>query len=298
VGTINLEHLVYPAATRLMFCKQEVDMRTLELAGEAVPVIGQGTWRMGEEASLHKKEVAALRLGIELGMTLIDTAEMYAEGGAEEVVGEAITGLRDQVFLVSKVYPHNASRKGIALACERSLRRLDTDYIDLYLLHWRGQYPLEETVEAFERLREEGKIGRWGVSNFDVADLEELASPACAANQVLYNLQERGIEFDLLPWCQQQRMPVMAYCPVGQGGQLLKDHTLGQIAERHGATPAQIALAWLLRQDNVIAIPKAVQSEHVRLNAEAANLKLAPQDLAALDLIFPQPEGKQRLAMV
>ncbi|WP_454864603.1 aldo/keto reductase [Pseudomonas rhizophila] len=273
-------------------------MRTLELAGEAVPVIGQGTWRMGEEASLHKKEVAALRLGIELGMTLIDTAEMYAEGGAEEVVGEAITGLRDQVFLVSKVYPHNASRKGIALACERSLRRLDTDYIDLYLLHWRGQYPLEETVEAFERLREEGKIGRWGVSNFDVADLEELASPACATNQVLYNLQERGIEFDLLRWCQQQRMPVMAYCPVGQGGQLLKDHTLGQIAERHGATPAQIALAWLLRQDNVIAIPKAVQSEHVRLNAEAANLKLAPQDLAALDLIFPQPEGKQRLAMV
>lgn len=273
-------------------------MNTLELAGMSVPVIGQGTWRIGEEPSQHKKEVAALRLGIELGMTLIDTAEMYAEGGAEAVVGEAITGLRDQVFLVSKVYPHNASRKGIPQACERSLRRLDTDYIDLYLLHWRGQYPLEETVEAFERLREEGKIGRWGVSNFDVADLEELASPACATNQVLYNLQERGIEYDLLPWCQQRSLPIMAYCPVGQGGHLLKDHTLRQIAERHGATPAQIALAWLLRQDNVIAIPKAVQPEHVRLNAEAANLKLAPQDLAALDLIFPQPQGKQRLAMV
>jgi diketogulonate reductase-like aldo/keto reductase len=273
-------------------------MRTLELAGVPVPIIGQGTWRMGEEPSRHKKEVAALRLGIERGMTLIDTAEMYAEGGAEHVVGEAIAGLRDQVFLVSKVYPHNASRKGIALACERSLRRLDTDYIDLYLLHWRGQYPLEETVEAFERLREEGKIGRWGVSNLDVADLEELASPACASNQVLYNLQERGIEFDLLPWCQRQRMPIMAYCPIGQGGHLLKDPTLQQIAERHGATPAQIALAWLLRQDNVIAIPKAVQPEHVRLNAEAANLKLAPQDLAALDLAFAPPQGKQRLAMV
>ncbi|MEJ1224448.1 aldo/keto reductase [Pseudomonas sp. CCNWLW56] len=273
-------------------------MKTLELAGVSVPVIGQGTWRMGEEPSQHKKEVAALRLGIELGMPLIDTAEMYAEGGAETVVGEAITGLRDQVFLVSKVYPHNASRKGIPLACERSLRRLDTDYIDLYLLHWRGQYPLEETVEAFERLREEGKIGRWGVSNFDVADLEELASPACATNQVLYNLQERGIEYDLLPWCQRSSMPIMAYCPVGQGGRLLKDHTLTQIAERHGATPAQVALAWLLRQDNVIAIPKAVQSEHVRLNAEAANLRLEPQDFAALDLIFAQPRGKQRLAMV
>ncbi|WP_434604330.1 aldo/keto reductase [Pseudomonas sp. R1-7] len=273
-------------------------MKTLELAGVSVPVIGQGTWRLGEEPSHHKKEVAALRLGIELGMTLIDTAEMYAEGGAEKVVGEAITGLRDQVFLVSKVYPHNASRKGIPLACERSLRRLDTDYIDLYLLHWRGQYPLEETVEAFERLREEGKIGRWGVSNFDVDDMEELASPACATNQVLYNLQERGIEFDLLPWSQQQHMPIMAYCPVGQGGHLLRDHTVQQIAERHSATPAQIALAWLVRQDNVIAIPKATQPEHVRLNAEAANLQLESQDLAALDLVFPQPEGKQRLAMV
>src|SRR5471032_344810 len=182
-------------------------MRTLELAGKTVPVIVQGTLHMGEDRQQRQAEVAALRQGIELGMTLIDTAEMYAEGGAEEVVGEAITGLRDQVFVVSKVYPHNASRKGIPQACERSLRRLGTDYIDLYLLHWRGQYPLEETVEAFERLREDGRIGRWGVSNFDVADLQELGAPECATNQVLYNLESRGIEFDLLPWSQQHQQP-------------------------------------------------------------------------------------------
>lgn len=273
-------------------------MRTLELAGRPVPVIGQGTWHMGEERSRHTKEVAALRLGIELGMTLIDTAEMYAEGGAEEVVGEAITGLRDQVFLVSKVYPHNASRRGIPQACERSLRRLNTDYIDLYLLHWRGEYPLEETVEAFERLREDGKIGRWGVSNFDLDDLEELASPACATNQVLYNLEERGIEFDLLPWSQQRQMPVMAYCPIGQGGHMLANPTLKQVAARHEATPAQVALAWILRQNGVIAIPKAVHPEHVRLNAQAAQLQLEVGDLEALDQAFRAPQRKQRLAMV
>jgi len=273
-------------------------MRTLELAGVQVPVIGQGTWHMGEDPSRNREEVAALRLGIELGMTLIDTAEMYAEGGAEQVVGEAIAGLRDRVLLVSKVYPHNASRKGIPQACERSLQRLDTDYIDLYLLHWRGQYPLEETVEAFERLREAGKIGRWGVSNFDVDDLHELAAPACAANQVLYNLQERGIEFDLLPWCQQHRLPVMAYCPIGQGGQLLTHPTLKRVAAHHEATPAQIALAWILRQDDVIAIPKAVRPEHVRLNAQAAQLRLEAGDLEALDHAFHAPQRKQRLAMV
>jgi diketogulonate reductase-like aldo/keto reductase len=277
---------------------KEVCMRTLELAGVQVPVIGQGTWRMGEDRSAHKREVAALRTGIELGMTLIDSAEMYAEGGAESVVGEAIAGLRDQVFLVSKVYPHNASRKGIPQACERSLRRLDTDYIDLYLLHWRGQYPLEETVEAFERLREDGKIGRWGVSNFDVDDLEELSSSACATNQVLYNLEERGIEFDLLPWCQHQRMPLMAYCPIGQGGAMLAEPVLNQIAIRHGVTPAQVSLAWILRQDGVIAIPKAVRPEHVQLNAQAAHLQLEAGDLAALDQAFQAPQRKQRLAMV
>ena len=273
-------------------------MRTLELAGSQVSVIGQGTWRMGEERSRHTKEVAALRLGIELGMTLIDTAEMYAEGGAEEVVGEAIAGLRDQVFLVSKVYPYNASRKGIPQACERSLRRLNTDYIDLYLLHWRGDYPLAETVEAFERLREDGRIGRWGVSNFDLDDLEELASPACATNQVLYNLEERGIEFDLLPWSQHHRMPVMAYCPIGQGGHMLANSTLKQIAARHEATPAQVALAWILRQNGVIAIPKAIRPEHVQLNAQAAQLRLEVGDLEALDQAFRAPQRKQRLAMV
>ena len=273
-------------------------MRTLELAGVQVPVIGQGTWRMGEDRSAHTREVAALRSGIELGMTLIDTAEMYGEGGAETVVGEAIAGLRDQVFLVSKVYPHNASRKGIPQACERSLRRLNTDYIDLYLLHWRGQYPLEETVEAFERLREAGKIGRWGVSNFDVDDMQELATPACATNQVLYNLEERGIEFDLLPWCQQHNMPVMAYCPIGQGGKVLANSTLKQVAARHGVTPAQVSLAWLLRQNGVIAIPKAVRTEHVQLNAQAAQLELEAGDLEALDQAFRAPQRKQRLAMV
>lgn len=273
-------------------------MRTLELAGVNVPVIGQGTWRMGEDGSRRKEEVAALRLGIELGMTLIDSAEMYAEGGAEEIVGAAIAGQRDQVFLVSKVYPHNASRRGIPQACERSLQRLGTDYIDLYLLHWRGQYPLEETVEAFERLREQGKIGRWGVSNFDVDDLQELDSPACATNQVLYNLEERGVEFDLLPWQQRQQLPLMAYCPIGQGGELLAHPALKRIAAHRGVTPAQVALAWILRQDAVIAIPKAVKPEHVRLNAEAAQLHLEPGDLEALDQAFRAPQRKQRLAMV
>jgi len=273
-------------------------MRTLELAGARVQVIGQGTWQMGEDRSRHKEEVAALRLGIELGMTLIDTAEMYAEGGAEEVVCDAIAGRRDSVFLVSKVYPHNASRLGIPQACERSLRRLGTEYIDLYLLHWRGQYPLEETVDAFERLREAGKIGRWGVSNFDLDDMRELDAPACATNQVLYNLEQRGIEFDLLPWSQQRRMPVMAYCPIGQGGKMLANATLKQVAARHDVTPAQVALAWILRQDDVIAIPKAVRPEHVRLNAQAARLQLEAGDLEALDQAFHAPQRKQRLAMV
>ena len=273
-------------------------MRVLELAGVKVPVIGQGTWRMGEDPARHAEEVAALRLGIELGMTLIDTAEMYAEGGAEEVVGEAIAGRRDQVFLVSKVYPHNASRRGVPQACEGSLRRLNTDYLDLYLLHWRGQYPLEETVEAFERLREDGRIGAWGVSNFDVDDVQALNAPACATNQVLYNLEERGIEFDLLPACQQHRQPLMAYCPIGQGGQLLAHPTLAQVAARHAATPAQVALAWILRQDGVIAIPKAVRPEHVHLNAQAAQLQLEIGDLEALDQAFRAPQRKQRLAMV
>lgn len=273
-------------------------MRMLELAGVSVPVIGQGTWRMGEDRHQRAQEVSALRAGIELGLRLIDTAEMYGEGGAEQVVGEAIAGQRDKVFLVSKVYPHNASRRGVAQACERSLKRLGSDYIDLYLLHWRGQHPLAETVEAFERLRAEGKIGRWGVSNFDVDDLQQLDAPACASNQVLYNLQARGIEFDLLPHCQQQRMPVMAYCPIAQGGALLEHPVLQQIAERHQVTTAQVSLAWVLRQDGVIAIPKAVQTQHLRLNVAAAELQLEREDLVAIDQAFATPTCKQGLGMV
>ncbi len=273
-------------------------MRTLELAGTQVPVIGQGTWRMGENRDRRKGEVAALREGLERGLRLIDTAEMYGEGGAEEVVGEAISGKRDQVFLVSKVYPHNASRSGVAAACERSLRRLGSEHIDLYLLHWRGRYPLDETVEAFERLREQGKIGRWGVSNFDLDDLQELGQPACATNQVLYNPEERGVEFDLLPWQQRQNMPLMAYCPLGQGGALLADAALQQVAQQHGATTAQVALAWALRQPNVLVIPKASDPRHLAENAAAAELQLSAADLQAIDSAYPAPTRKQRLQMV
>ncbi|SDH47895.1 aldo/keto reductase [Pseudomonas panipatensis] len=274
-------------------------MRTVAFAdGTVVPALGQGTWRMGEDATARRREVAALREGIERGLTLIDTAEMYAEGGAEAVVGEAIRGQRDGLFLVSKVYPHNASRKGIPAACERSLKRLGSDYLDLYLLHWRGQYPLAETVEAFERLREAGKIRRWGVSNFDLDDLDELAAPACASNQVQYSLEARGVEWDLLPWCQAQRMPLMAYCPVGQGGRLLRHPALRAVAERHGASPARVALAWLIRQPGVIAIPKAVDSLHIRDNAAALTLHLDADDLAALDAAFPPPTRKTQLSVV
>ncbi|UTL93445.1 aldo/keto reductase [Pseudomonas fluorescens] len=273
-------------------------MRYVKLAGCSVPAIGQGTWYMGEDPARNAAEVAALQQGIEQGLTLIDTAEMYAEGGAEAVVGQAIAGRRDQVFLVSKVYPHNASRRGVAEACERSLKRLGSEMIDLYLLHWRGQYPLEETVEAFERLREQGKIRRWGVSNFDVDDLRELHNPDCATNQVLYNPAQRGIEFDLLPWSRQRGLPTMAYCPLAQAGRLLQHPVLSEIAERHGATPAQVSLAWVTRQNDVIAIPKAVSSEHVRLNAAAGALTLTSEDLRAIDRAFPAPTRKQHLAMV
>ncbi|WP_313055617.1 aldo/keto reductase [Pseudomonas lopnurensis] len=267
--------------------------------GGRVPRVGQGTWHMGEDPAERQREVAALRLGIELGMPLIDTAEMYGEGGAEEVVGEAIRSRRERVFLVSKVYPHNASRQGIPLACERSLRRLGTDCIDLYLLHWRGQHPLAETVEAFERLETAGKIRHWGVSNLDLDDMQELPQArACATNQVLYNPAERGIEFDLLPWCQAQGMPVMAYCPLGQGGRLLRAPALLEVARRHGAQPAQVALAWALRQPGVWAIPKASDPVHLRANAAAAGLRLGAEDLAIIEQAFPSPSRRQPLQMV
>lgn len=268
--------------------------------GTEVPALGQGTWYMGENDATRKREADALRLGLDLGMTLIDTAEMYAEGGAEEVVGDAIAGRRDEAFIVSKVYPHNASRRGVASACERSLARMKIETIDLYLLHWRGGVPLAETVAGFEALRRAGKIRRWGVSNLDVDDLEELgdALPDCATDQVLYSLEHRGVEFDLLPFCAQHRMPVMAYSPVGQGGRMLKNPAVIAVAARQHRSPAQIALAFTLRAGGVIAIPKASDPKHVRENAAAGEILLSPADMAELDAGFPPPTRKRSLAML
>ena len=268
--------------------------------GTAIPALGQGTWHMGEDARARQAEADALRLGLDLGMTLIDTAEMYGEGGAEEVVGDAIAGRRDGVFIVSKVYPHNASRRGAVAACERSLKRMRVETIELYLLHWRGSVPLEETVEAFETLRRAGKIRHWGVSNCDVDDLEELgpALADCATDQVLYSLEHRGVEFDLLPFCAQRRMPVMAYSPIGQGGRMLRHPALAKVAARHGATPAQVAIAWTLRGGNVVSIPKAADAAHVRLNAAARDIALTAEDLATLDAGFAPPNRKRGLAML
>jgi diketogulonate reductase-like aldo/keto reductase len=269
--------------------------------GERVPALGQGTWHMGENRRRAADEAASLRLGIELGMTLIDTAEMYGSGGAEEVVRQAAEGVRDRLFVVSKVYPHNASRAGVVEACERSLKRLGTDRIDLYLLHWRGSIPLAETLEGFGRLQRAGKIRRHGVSNFDRRDIEEWAALAggdtVAADQVLYNLQSRGVEFDLVPWCRERGVAVMAYTPLGQG-RMLADRTLDAVARRHGATSAQAALAWLLRQEGVIVIPKASRAEHVRENRGALDLTLDADDLAALDRAFPPPRRKTSLGML
>ena len=270
--------------------------------GDVVPAIGQGTWHMGERKADRPDEVAALRHGLALGLRLIDTAEMYAEGGAEEMVGEAIAGHRDEVFLVSKVLPHNASRAGTIAACERSLRRLGTGRIDLYLLHWRGDIPLAETVAGFEALRAAGKIGTWGVSNFDVRDMAELGrvrhGNGCATNQVLYNPEHRGVEFDLLGWCADQQMPVMAYSPVGQGGRLLKAPSLKKIASRHGVTTAQVALAWALRHPGLIVIPKAADRDHVAQNASAADIVLTEIDLADIDAAYPPPRKAAPLAML
>ncbi len=269
--------------------------------GTAVAVLGQGTWHMGERGSDVKAEALALRAGLDLGLTLIDTAEMYAEGGAEQVVAQAVAGRREEVFLVSKVYPHNASRKGCIAACERSLTRLNTDRIDLYLLHWRGSVPLAQTIAGMEALLAAGKIRSWGVSNFDIDDLEELwaaGGNACATNQVLYNPEHRGIEFDLLAWQTAHSMPVMGYTPLGQAGRLLRTGALATVAARHGATPAQVALAWAIRSGSVIAIPKASTIEHVKANAAAAALRLEAQDLAAIDAAFPPPRRKKALAML
>jgi diketogulonate reductase-like aldo/keto reductase len=274
-------------------------MRTLKLpAGEAVPVLGQGTWMMGERGGDRAREIAALRLGVELGMTLIDTAEMYGDGAAERLVGEALAGLRDRVFLVSKVYPHNASRRGVAEACERSLKRLGTDRIDLYLLHWRGGEPLAETVAGFRDLVGAGKIRHWGVSNFDLDDMVELPhGEDCQTNQVLYNLGRRGIEWDLLPWAQARAMPVMAYSPLEQA-RLLGKSALAAVARRHATSPAAVALAWVLARPGVIAIPKAGTTDHVRGNRAALDLVLDAEDLAALDAAFPPPRARRPLEML
>ena len=278
------------------------DVRTVALpSGERVPAFGQGTWNMGDSRARRADEVASLRLGVDLGFTLIDTAEMYGDGAAEALVAEAVGHRRGDLFLVSKVLPHNATRRGTVAACERSLRRLGTDAIDLYLLHWRGDVPLEETLAAFDTLVRAGKIRYWGVSNFDVDDMEALeglvGGAGVATNQVLYNLSRRGIEFDLLPRCRAAGLPVMAYSPLEQA-RVLGRRPLETIAARRGATPAQIALAWVLRADGVIAIPKAGDPAHMRENAGALGLELTPDDLADLDRAFPPPKKKRPLAML
>jgi diketogulonate reductase-like aldo/keto reductase len=266
-----------------------------------VPALGQGTWNMGEDPSRRREELAALRAGIELGLTLIDTAEMYGDGRSESLVGEAIAGQRDKVFLVTKVLPANASRKGVSRSCEASLQRLKTDRVDLYLLHWSSSHPLQETLRGFEDLLAAGKIRSWGVSNLDPAEMKSLLAlpggKACATDQVLYNLTRRGIEFDLLPWCRERALPVMAYSPVEQG-RLLGHAALKKVAGRHGATPAQVALAWVLRQDGIIAIPKAASAAHVRENRAALELRLGVEDLAELDREFPPPRGPAPLEMI
>ena len=270
-------------------------------SGARMPVLGIGTWRMGERARDRAREIASIRLALDLGISLIDTAEMYGDGGAEEVVGEAIAGRRDQVFLVSKVYPQNSSRRGAVAACERSLERLATDRLDLYLLHWRGRVPLADTVAAFETLRESGKIRAWGVSNFDRADMEELlALPGgrrCAANQVLYHLRCRGIEWDLLPLCRRRGIAVMAYSPLDEG-RLVKNRRLATIAARAGVEPATLALSWVLAQQGVAAIPKAAEPEHVQNNRAAAGYALTPEIARELEQAFPPPDGPTALQII
>jgi diketogulonate reductase-like aldo/keto reductase len=265
-------------------------MRTVSFPdGSAVPALGQGSWNMGENPSRRAAESDALRAGIDLGMTLIDTAEMYGDGATEQFLGEALSGLRDRVFLVSKVYPHNAGGKKLERACEDSLRRLKTGWLDLYLLHWMGSVPLAETVTGMEALKAAGKIRAWGVSNLDLADIKALRRAGgqnCATDQLLYNVSRRGIEFDLMPALAAEGIPVMAYSPVEQG-RLPHSGALAAVAARHGVTAYQVALAWVLRNPHVIAIPKAADIKHVRENRAAADLALTAKDLAEIDAAFP-----------
>jgi diketogulonate reductase-like aldo/keto reductase len=270
--------------------------------GEKVPAYGQGTWHMGETRTRFADEAAALKLGIDLGITLIDTAEMYGNGVAEEIVAEAAKGRRDKLFIVSKVLPYNGSARGTIDACERSLKRLKTDHIDLYLLHWRGSHPFAETLAAFDKLKQQGKIRYHGVSNFDRRDMEEWVKngggDAVASNQILYNLTRRGPEWEVIPWCRKRDISIMAYSPIEQG-RMLGDKGLASVAARHnGATPAQVALAWLLKRDGMIVIPKAGNKEHVQENFGALELQLTDEDLADLDKAFPPPKGRTALGML
>ena len=279
-----------------------IDIATVSLPdGEHIPKLGQGTWEMGEQPARRAAEIAAIRAGVELGMTLVDTAEMYGDGATESLLGEALGGLRERVFLVSKVYPHNASRRGVQTACEKSLKRLKTDHLDLYLLHWRGSVPLEETVAGFEALRQAGKIRHWGVSNFDTDDMDELMTvpggDACATNQILYNVARRGPEYDLLSWLAAHDMPAMAYSPVDHA-RLPKRSALDDIADARGVSVFQVALAWVLQQSGVFAIPKAGSAEHVRDNQRALELRLDAGERAAIDAYFKPPRSKRPLEML
>jgi len=276
-------------------------MKTVALTGgESVPAFGVGTWRMGESRGRRKDEVAALKLGLDLGVRLIDTAEMYGSGGSEEVVGEAIAGRREGVFLVSKVMPQNASRKGTVAACEKSLKRLGVAAIDLFLLHWRGSHPLADTVAAFEALRKDGKIRHWGVSNFDTDDMAELwglgAGPQCQANQVFYNPARRGMEFDLVPWQRRHKVPFMAYSPLDEG-RIANHPALAAVGRRHGASAAQVAIAWGLSRPDVMVIPKAADAAHLKANVAAQAIRLDADDMAAIDKAFPPPSSKKPLEL-
>ncbi|MGY4691579.1 aldo/keto reductase [Salibacterium sp. K-3] len=281
--------------------------RTVQLPdGTELPAVGQGTWHMGENPAKKAEEVRALQLGLDLGMTVIDTAEMYGSGGAEKIVNEAVQGRRDEAFIVSKALPSNAGGSRLIQACDDSLKRLGTEYVDLYLLHWRGRVPLEETVEGMKQLKKDGKILRWGVSNLDTSDMKELwetdAASHCQTNQVLYHLGSRGIEYDLLPWQRTHGIPAMAYCPLAQGGSLrrkmLKHPVLSDIADNHQASPMQILLAWVIQAGDVLAIPKAVQEQHVYDNAEAASVQLSAEELQKLNQAFPAPDRKQPLDII
>jgi len=276
-------------------------MRSLELpSGHSIPVLGLGTWRMGEHRDQHDREIQAIQAALDAGITLLDTAEMYGEGGAEEVIGEAIRGRREGLFLVSKFYPHNAGRRGVVEACERSLRRMQCDYIDLYLLHWPGGVPLAQTFDGLHELRDAGKIRDFGVSNFNLGNLEaipEAEQRLLGCNQVFYNLAHREVEWEVAGWCRERGVPIMAYSPLDQGGSLLQSSLLNEIASRHSASAAQIALAWLLQRPDTVAIPKSARPQRIRENLQALEIELSGEDLDALEQAYPPPAGAVRLGM-